>query len=147
MAVTIGKSEPRLKVYYHTPHSLAQKQRPLIKRGNPKAQGAKKQRLSMKKERPQNTRGTKTKTCDEKRGNPKTQGDKKQRPPMKKEAIPKCKGLKNNDLQQKKRQPQNVRGSKTKTSNEKRGNPTQGTRKQRTLMKNEATSKCKGLEN
>jgi hypothetical protein len=66
---------------------------------------------------------------------------------MKKEAIPKCKGLKNNDLQQKKRQPQNVRGSKTKTSNEKRGNPTQGTRKQRTLMKNEATSKCKGLEN
>jgi hypothetical protein len=53
----------------------------------------------MKKRQPQNTRGSKQKTSDEKRGNPKMQGAQNKRPPMKKEAIPKCKGLKIKDLQ------------------------------------------------
>jgi predicted Zn-dependent peptidase len=67
--------------------------------------------------------GSKAKTYNGNRGNPKTQGAQKQRPPTKKETTPKQKRLENKDLQRKKRQPWNAKGSKTKTSDEKRGNP------------------------
>jgi hypothetical protein len=40
------------------------------KRGNPKTQGARKQRPPMKKEATQNARGLKTKTSDEKKRQP-----------------------------------------------------------------------------
>jgi hypothetical protein len=81
---------------------------------------------------------------------------------MKKEATPKCKELKNINLRQKKRQPQNARGSKTKASDEERGNPKMQVvqkerpptkkkqpqngraQKQRPPMKKEATLKYKG---
>jgi hypothetical protein len=52
----------------------------------------------MKKRQPQNARGSREKTSDEKRGNPKTQGAQNKRPPIKNEATPKCKGLKIKDL-------------------------------------------------
>jgi hypothetical protein len=46
----------------------------------------------------------------------------------------------------KKRQPQNIRGSKRKTSDEKRGNPKmQGAQKGRPLLKIMAPQKCKGI--
>jgi hypothetical protein len=62
-------------------------------------------------------------------GHPKTQGARKQRSPMRKEATLKRKG------------------SKIKTSDEKRGNPkTQWAPKQRPHTKKEATPKCKGLK-
>jgi hypothetical protein len=75
------KPEPQIKVHYCNFHSLAQNKRP-----------------PMKKRQPQNARGTKQKTSDEKRGNPKMQEVQNKRPLMKKEAIPKCKGLKTKDL-------------------------------------------------
>jgi hypothetical protein len=48
---------------------------------------------------PQNARGSKTKTSDEKRANPKMQWTQEERPPMKKEATPKYMVLKNKYLQ------------------------------------------------
>jgi hypothetical protein len=52
----------------------------------------------MKKEAPQNERGSKQKTSDEKRGNPKMQGAQNNILSLKKEATSKRKGLKTKDL-------------------------------------------------
>jgi hypothetical protein len=61
-------------------------------------QGAQNKIPLMKKRQPQNPRGSKQKTSDEKRGNPKMQGAQNKRPLIKKEATPKRNGLKAKDL-------------------------------------------------
>jgi hypothetical protein len=66
---------------------------------------------------------------------------------MKKETTLKHTGFKTKDLQWKKMQLQNARGSKQKTSDEKRDNPkTQGAQNKRPPMKKETTPKHKGLK-
>jgi hypothetical protein len=75
------------------------------KEATPKCNGLENKDLQWKKRQPQNIRGLKKKTSDEKRGNPKMQGAWKQRPRIKK------------------RQFQNARDFKTKTSDEKWDNP------------------------
>jgi hypothetical protein len=84
---------------------------------------AQNKRSSIKKEATQTARGSKQKTSDKKRGNPKKQGAQNKRPSMKKVVTLKRKGLKTKTSDEKKRQPQNARGSKQKTSNDKRGDP------------------------
>jgi hypothetical protein len=88
------------------------------KETTPKCKGLKTKDLRWKKRQPQNVRGLKQKTSDEKRGNLEMQAAQNKRPQTEKEATPKCKRLKTKDLQWKKRQPQNARGSKKNTSDE-----------------------------